>query len=106
MNNIDLTPVLEAVVMLAATVISAVVVPWIKRKCSQEELTELKAWTEIAVAAAEQLHSQLDGEAKKSYVLRYLEEKGYDVKSEDIENAIEAAVLQLHDALYGTGKVE
>lgn len=104
--DIDLTPVLQAMVTLVAALISAVIVPWIRQKYSQEQLTELKAWTEIAVAAAEQLYQSMDGEAKKSYVMRYLEEKGYDVKGEDIENAIEAAVLQLHSQLYGTGKAE
>ena len=49
--------------------------------------------------AAQQLYHQLDGEERKKYVLDFLAQKGYDVSSEEIENAIEAAVLKLHQEL-------
>ena len=104
MNTIDITPIVQAVVALLAAVISAFLVPWIKRKASAAQLEQMEAWTRIAVAAAEQLYTSLDGEKKKADVLDFLAGKGYHVSSAEVENAIEAAVLELHDQLYGTEK--
>lgn len=98
----DLTPVINAFIALVATIITAFVVPWIKRNTSAKDREELLKWVEIAVMAAQQLHYQLKGEERKQYVLDFLAQKGYDVSSEEIENAIEAAVLKLHQELEAT----
>ena len=95
----DLTPVINACIALVATIITAFVVPWIKRNTSAKDREELLKWVEIAVMAAQQLHYQLEGEERKQYVLDFLAQKGYDVSSEEIDNAIEAAVLKLHQEL-------
>ena len=95
----DLTPVINAFIALIAALITAFVVPWIKRNTSAKDREELLKWVEIAVMAAQQLYHQLDGEERKKYVLDFLAQKGYDVSSEEIENAIEAAVLKLHQGL-------
>ena len=102
MNIIDITPIVSAIVALVATVIGAAVVPWIHKKFEAEEMSVFLRWVEIGVAAAEQLFGSADGLKKKIYVMNYLKEKGYTVDAEDIENAIEAAVLRLHTDLYGT----
>lgn len=95
----DLTPVINAFIALVAALITAFVIPWIRRNTSAKDREELLKWVEIAVMAAQQLHYQLKGEERKQYVLDFLAQKGYDVSSEEIENAIEAAVLKLHQEL-------
>lgn len=95
----DLTPVINAAIALIAALITAFVIPWIKRNTSAKDREELLKWVEIAVMAAQQLHYKLDGVERKKYVLDFLAQKGYDVSSEEIENAIEAAVLKLHREL-------
>lgn len=100
----DITPIINACIMLIAALISAFVIPWIRKKASACDLEEMQAWTKIAVTAAEQLYTTLEGDKKKQYVLKYLSEKGYDVHDDDIENTIEAAVLELHSQLYGAAK--
>lgn len=97
----DLTPIIDALIFLLAALITSIVVPWLKSKLTDEQEKELLRWAEIAVAAAEQLYSGVDPEKKKKHVLDYLERKGYEVDTEDIDNAIEAAVLKLHKELYG-----
>ena len=97
----DITPIINAAIALLAAIVTAFVVPWLKKKISAEDMDAFLAWVEIAVAAAEQLYKDADGEVKKKYVLAYLESKGFEVDSEDVDNAIEAAVLELHSALYG-----
>ncbi len=98
----DLTPVINAFIALVATIITAFVVPWIKRNTSAKDREELLKWVEIAVMAAQQLYHQLDGSKRKEYVLDFLREKGYDVTSAEVDNAIEAAVLKLHQELEAT----
>ncbi len=66
MNTIDITPVVNAVIALAATVVSVFLIPWIKSK------------------------------EKKQYVLEFLKSKGFDLNEESVNNAIEAAVKQLN----------
>lgn len=95
----DLTPVINAVVALIAALISAFLIPWIKRKTTQQDREEMLKWVKIAVAAAQQLYHQLEGEKRKEYVRNFLNSKGYDVTSKEVDNAIEAAVLKLHREL-------
>ena len=95
----DLTPIINAFIALFAALITAFVIPWIRRNTSEKDREELLKWVEIAVAAAQQLYHQLDGAQRKEYVRNYLSAKGYDVSDKDVDNAIEAAVLKLHQEL-------
>lgn len=95
----DLTPMINAFITLFAALITAFVIPWIRRNTSAKDREELLKWVEIAVAAAQQLYHQLDGAQRKEYVRNYLNTKGYDVSDKDVDNAIEAAVLKLHREL-------
>ena len=97
----DVTPIVQALIALCAVFITAVVIPYIKAKYSNEDIAEFMAWVEIGVKAAEQLYNQTDGDVKKAYVLEFLASKGYRVDDVEVENAIESAVLELHAALYG-----
>lgn len=99
MNNINITPIVEAGIFLIAAIVSAFVIPWIKSKAKNEDTANFLRWVEIAVAAAEQLYESTDGPAKKLYVLDYLSGKGITMDAADIENAIEAAVIKLHSEL-------
>lgn len=93
---IDLTPVINAVIALAAALITAFVIPWIKRNTSAKDREEFLKWVEIAVAAAEQLFYSTQGKEKKKYVVQFLEEKGFAFSEEEVDAAIEGAVLRLH----------
>lgn len=97
MNTIDITPVVNAVIALAATVVSVFLIPWIKSKTTAQQRSELVAWAKIGVAAAEQLYKGAGrGEEKKQYVIDFLKQKGFKVDEESVINAIEAAVKQLN----------
>ena len=95
----DLTPIINAAIALIAALISAFVIPWLRRKTTQQDRETMLAWVEIAVTAAQQLYHTLEGSVRKEYVLEFLDSKGYDISSKDIDNAIEAAVLRLHREL-------
>ena len=98
-KRMDLTSVLEGVIALAVSVLTVFVLPWISGKITAQEREELLGWVDIAVAAAQQLYYQLDGEARLNYALALLEEKGYDIDDGAVVDAVEAAVLKLHREL-------
>lgn len=97
----DITPIVQAFIALCAVVITSVVIPWVKAKYSNESVSEFLVWVDIAVRAAEQIYDSTDGAEKKKYVLNLLDEHGYVIDGEQVDSAIEAAVLDLHSALYG-----
>lgn len=104
--QIDITQIILAFIALLSAVVTGFVIPWLKKKISVEEgkVSELAAAMvmlaiDTAVRAAEQIYNSDEGKAKKEYVINVLKEQGYDVESEAIDAAIEAAVLELHRLL-------
>lgn len=96
---IDLTPIINAAIALIAAALAAFVIPWLRRNTDQKDRETLLQWVDVAVAAAQQLYHTLSGPARKAYVIDFLREKGYDVDTPEVDSAIEAAVLRLHQAL-------
>lgn len=92
----ELTEIVKIVIELIVAIASLWLVPWLRAKCNAEQVSDMLRWVEIAVSAAEQLFDRVDGEDKKMYVKLFLSEKGYDVDEEEVDAAIEAAVLRLH----------
>lgn len=93
----DITPIINAIVALVAAVISCFLVPYIKSKYGAEKLTEIQKWVKIAVEAAEQLFTGPGrGKEKKSFVVEFLESKGFTLDADSIDKMIEAAVLEMN----------
>ena len=96
----DITTIIEAVFALAAAVITAIVIPYIKSRTTAQQQAEINAWVKIAVAAAEQIYTGIGrGEEKKAYVLNWLAEHGSTMDEERINALIEAAVYDLNHGL-------
>lgn len=98
----DLTPVINAFIALVAALVTAFVIPWVKRNTSAKDREEFLKWVEIAVAAAEQLFYATQGTEKKKYVVKFLEGKGFTFSEAEIDAAIEGTVLRLHRELETT----
>lgn len=99
----DLTPVINAVIALIAALITAFVIPWVKRNTTAQDRDDFLRWVEIAVAAAEQLFYVTQGTEKKKYVVQFLKEQGFTFSEEEVNAAIEGAVLNLHRGLEAAG---
>ncbi len=92
----DVTPIVEAIIALVGTVVTCVLVPYIKSRTSSEQQREINAWVKIAVAAAEQIYvGQGRGDEKKKYVLEWLQKHGISVNEAKLDALIEAAVYEL-----------
>ena len=88
MNTIDITPVVNAVIALAATVVSVFLIPWIKSKTTAEQQALLSATVRTLVYAAEQLYGAGKGAEKLDYVIKELEARGFTADRAAIEAAV------------------
>ena len=92
----NITPVLEAVIVLIAAVITAVLVPYIKSKTAVHQQKEINAWVRIAVSAAEQIFVGCGrGDEKKAYVVNWLLKRGISVDEDKLNAMVESAVYEL-----------
>lgn len=85
---IDLTPILQALIGLLATLIAARLIPWIKARTTAQQQAMLGAAVDVLVYAAEQLYGAGNGEAKFQYVADRLREKGLSMDVDTIEAAV------------------
>ena len=98
---IDLTGIISAVLTLIVAVLSAFLIPLIKRKVDAEKLATIQFWVGIAVDAAEQVFRDGGlGAEKKKYVVNFLEARGFSIDADELNNLIEAAVLEMKNELY------
>lgn len=97
---IDITPVIEIIIALIGVVITSVIIPYIKKKTSNEQFAFLGDVVKTAVYAAEVL---LDGsgrgEQKRDYVLNYVkgvcEEKNITYNENEVRQMLEKAWIDL-----------
>lgn len=90
--QIDLTPILQAIIALIAALITIKVIPWIQARTTAAQYDLLLTATRVAVFAAEQIYGAGGGKEKLMYVKGELAKKGYKV---DID-AIESMVMELN----------
>ena len=97
MDNINLQPIISAVIALIAALITTFLIPYIKGKISKQQYDRLLEAVRIAVAAAEQIFtSPQSGADKKQYVQEFLAAQGYDVSDQEIDTMIEATVGKIN----------
>jgi len=88
MTNINLTPILQAVIGLLAALITYRLIPWIKARTTAAQQEQIKAAVKIAVFAAEQIYGAGKGEEKLDYAVAWLHDHGYDVSRAEIEACV------------------
>ena len=88
--------IILALIGLLGTIVTYVLVPYIKSKTTEKQRDNIYNLVLIAVRAAEQIYNMTgQGKLKKEYVIEYLNSKGVKVTIEDLDVFIESAVLEL-----------
>lgn len=96
----NITPVMEAAVMLLLAILTYVLVPMIRAKLNADQLATIRMWVQIAVNAAEQIYTGSGkGREKKEYVVAFLESKGFKLDMDSLDKMIESSVLELKNAI-------
>ena len=108
MTNINITPIIEAVIGLIITVVSVIVIPkfkvWINNNLSEKQINIAKIVIQSCVQAAEQIYanSEKAGRSKKKYVMEYAKSKlaeiGLTINDKELEVYLEQAVLELKES--------
>jgi LL-H family phage holin len=93
----NLFKILLGVISILLTVLTGIIVPYIKEKIGNEKLAKYEYWVDFAVRAAEMIFAEQGmGETKKEYVVAFLNEmfnKNRTVITEEQLNIlVEAAV--------------
>jgi len=87
--NIDLTTIINAIIALAAALVTYRVIPWIKAKTTNEQQAYIRALVKAGVYAAEQIYqTEGMGRQKMEYVRTFLQGHGFDISVTEIEAAV------------------
>lgn len=96
---IDMTQVIVALIGLVGVVLSTVVIPLLRAKTTAQKWDNAMFWVKLAVQSAEQIYNGTGmGDIKKEYVEKFLEEHNIKLDPDQIDVAIEAAVLGIQKA--------
>ena len=92
--------IILASIPVFGAIITGFIIPFIKEKIGAEKLAKYEYWTSMAVKCAEMIFKEQGmGEAKKEYVVSFLNEmfnkNKVVITSEQIESLVEAAVKEL-----------
>jgi hypothetical protein len=96
----DITPIFEAIIALAAAIVTSLLIPYIRSRTTAEQQENINAWVQIAVTAAEQIFKGSGrGAEKYEYVIEFLADKGFNLDEKTVDVLIEAAVKALNEGL-------
>lgn len=99
MTTIDLTPIFQALIVLAAALITRYVVPWIKAKTTIDQRREIRDLVSILVFAAEKLYTGSGrGEEKLAWVQERLNAHGYKLDTNELTELVNAEIAKLESA--------
>ena len=95
--------VLQIVVSVAAALITAFLLPWLKAKIGEEKYNQMKNLIKTLVDAAEKKYEDIENDklrqtSKKQYVLNYLHSKGIILSEDEFDALLNSAVQELDKA--------
>jgi hypothetical protein len=85
------------ILSLVSVIVTGIIIPLVKQKYGREKVTSVLEAVDIAVKAAEQIYTKTgQGQLKKQYVLMRLNEQGIKLSEKELDDMIEASVLELN----------
>jgi hypothetical protein len=92
---LDLTPILEAIIALAASAITLFLIPWLKKRFGNEKLENIRGWVEIAVYAAEKLYGAGNGDQKLEYAEAFLAQHKIKLDTAELIAMVNAEIKKM-----------
>ncbi len=93
----NINNIFYVILSIVSVLITGVLIPLLKQKYGKEKVENVMSAVEIAVKAAEQIYKESgQGNLKKQYVLRRLNEQGIKISEKELDDMIEASVLELN----------
>lgn len=95
MNMIDLTPLVEALIGVLATLVSLYLIPWIREKLTAEQFDKARKVVEVAVYAAEKMYGAGHGDEKLAYAEQILAAHGVKLDAKRMSAMIDATIKKM-----------
>lgn len=95
---IDLTPLVEAIIGLAATAITVFLIPWLSARFGNEKLEKARGWVQIAVYAAEKLYGAGNGDQKLAYAEQVLAKHKIKLDTVTLKAMIDAEIRKMEQS--------
>ena len=95
----SINEIISIILKVVCFILITFIIPYVKRKYSQQQLEDINAKIQTYVEAADQIFGRDQGAEKKEWVRERLAAHGIDVDLNLIDAEIEAYVLMLHNAL-------
>jgi Phage holin protein (Holin_LLH). len=93
----NLTIIIESIIALVVTLITTFAIPFIRSKIQTDKLNTLVFWIERAVFSVEEADRKgvINKQEKYDMVVKFLEEKGYNLDTDELRTLIDGAVYDL-----------
>lgn len=95
---LDLTPLVEAIIALAATAITMFLIPWLRERYGNENLEKVRNWVQVAVYAAEKLYGAGNGDQKLEYAEAFLAEHKIKLDTYELIAMVNAEIKKMEQA--------
>lgn len=95
---IDFTPLVQAIIALAAAAVTTFLIPWLRERHGNETLEKAKSLVQIAVYAAEKLYGAGNGEQKLAYAEQVLAKHKIKLDTKTILAMIDAEIKKMEQA--------
>lgn len=102
---IDFTPLVEALITLAAMAITVFLIPWLRERYGTEKLAKAQGWVQVAVLAAEKLYGAGKGDEKLAYVENFLEEHNIILDMDALRVLVNAEIKKMENAFPVAGEL-
>ena len=95
---LDLTPLVEAIIALAAAAISMFLIPWLRARYGNETLEKARSWVQIAVYAAEKAYGAGHGKEKLAYAEAFLAQNNIKLDINTLVTMVDAEIKKMEQA--------
>lgn len=95
---IDFTPLVQAVIALAASAITVYLIPWLRERYGNETLEKARGWVQIAVYAAEKLYGAGNGDQKLAYAEEILARHKIRLDTATLKAMVDAEIKKMENS--------
>ena len=95
---IDLTPLVQAIIALAATAVTVFLIPWLRNRYGNETLEKARNWVQIAVYAAEKVYGAGRGDEKLAYAEDFLAQHKIKLDTDTLLAMVNAEIKKMEQA--------
>lgn len=95
---VDFTPLVQAIITLAAAAITVFLIPWLKERYGNEALEKARSWVQIAVYAAEKMYGAGHGDDKLAYAEQVLAQHKIKLDFDTLKAMVDAEIKKMEQA--------